>query len=1625
MKLTERSLAPSVSLIDFVHVVRVEDIGQDPAGSSYKAQVQQLLDLVEPSLYLTGGTYNPNTGILELTDNTGGTITVSGTYSFEDTDNKQNSMIVDGFGVKYPTVDAVNFQVNSVALASINTGFIDVSDSFIMTRPDDFTLRLNPSNKGLIYQSILQTPPYAPSTAILNIPLTDIPLSGISFTGNGVYVRFVGYDDTGTVVYSDSTYETSISVVQLGVILLKVSGGTTSFLDSTRGIINKPSICKYDNLEIHMFGLKSDVIVRPNSGMSINNTAGSIKGMSVNWQGADNDIRPVASTGITQFTHLSFLNTMVATPPVFTSAVTTDQYWNGTFLQNLSTSGAASIQRWYVTINGRLGLQYGEQEFASLQIAKDNVGTATFLDVIPTGTFAEVARMVAIRDTTDLSNTLQCVFYSNTGGGSAGGSSSTVWGQINGSLTDQVDLKAALDLKQNIISTGGTANIVPKWNITGTTLINSNITDYGTGVTISTDINVNSINIGRGKDSSNLFVGYQALGTASTTNNTSVAFGDYALGSLTTGGTNNTALGYSSLYKTTTGNENTAIGQYAAYFNTTGQYNLAIGNSALQSNIGSTQNVAIGAFALYTFTGGSGGHTAIGVSAMQKQINGESNLAVGNSALYNGTTCIRNTAIGTLAMYGRLNIPITGQYNIAVGFQASRAITTGSNNLVIGLELNDGITTGNNNIILDPINRPGISTGSGNVVIGGFNSTIPDTSNGVYIGTGAGIMRMFFDSAGTMSISTTPLIGTSDDKLLVRTSTGLIKQIDNPISSGTTGTTGQVAFYNSSTTLSGSTAFTWNDITKRLIINGSISGIGNTIDIQNNTVNTGLNINNISASTRPFSYKQNGIEKTFIIDNGNITSPKFITTGGNAGQVVLGDGTLGSYAPISNGVVNFIAKYTSATAQAPSRLLDDGSFLGIGSVSPIALTKDIQLGRQTNKEIGVEQSDSLTIGRDLIVTAGRTINFQESSNFLALGGINRNYTYATVSYSGDVYVAADDIYKQTGGAGNFITQGAGSKQWVGIAVAPNGDVYASVGAGATNNSATGDIYKQTGGVGGFVAMGQTIRPWAGMCAAPNGDIYAAEGGGFSVGVTGDIYKLSGGTFVALGQGPKVWQGMYAAPNGDIFAVVRGGDIYKQTGGVGNFVAQGQTSRTWNSITKLLNGDFIAATGYGGNSGDIYKQTGGVGSFVSLGQTIRTWDSVGSNGIDVYAVVYSGDIYKQSNASLGTANLQGGTLKLKSGTAKGTGQSRVQIITGQITVSGTNMQNEQVVAEFNENGNTIFNGNIIKSGGTSNQFLMADGSVTVGGIVGSGSANSVAKWSSSSALTTSNINDTGSLITLNSSTNINGIATLLTTAISGRETLFQASITDNAVDKIMIANGTSVGGRFAPGFVGYTQGGYGAIFFRGLGATADDLSANTPYVTFLAANTSLSADPNNGTLTAPSARPMFSWGSVTTYMTMAASGNLLIQNGGTFTDNLTDRLQVGGSVVATSYKINGGSTTQLLKADGTLTTGYRVYTALITQTGTANPSVIILENNMTDTIVWTRTGAGTYQGLATNPIFTTNKTVVFTTKDIGGGADVNFNGSSPGVNQVFLTTVNNGGGQDGSLTNATIEIRVYN
>jgi hypothetical protein len=110
--------------------------------------------------------------------------------------------------------------------------------------------------------------------------------------------------------------------------------------------------------------------------------------------------------------------------------------------------------------------------------------------------------------------------------------------------------------------------------------------------------------------------------------------------------------------------------------------------------------------------------------------------------------------------------------------------------------------------------------------------------------------------------------------------------------------------------------------------------------------------------------------------------------------------------------------------------------------------------------------------------------------------------------------------------------------------------------------------------------------------------------------------------------------------------------------------------------------------------------------------------------------------------------------------------------------------------------------------------------------------------------------------------------------------------------------------------------------------------------------------------------------------------------------------------------------------------YKVYTALITQDGTGDPTAIVLENTLGFTPTFGRTTNGTYNVI--NPTGNFNYLKTFTT--IGGairqGAgpyDHSFNtiqGMTGDANTIPFYSTYNDTATDGILTNTPFEIRIY-
>lgn len=101
--------------------------------------------------------------------------------------------------------------------------------------------------------------------------------------------------------------------------------------------------------------------------------------------------------------------------------------------------------------------------------------------------------------------------------------------------------------------------------------------------------------------------------------------------------------------------------------------------------------------------------------------------------------------------------------------------------------------------------------------------------------------------------------------------------------------------------------------------------------------------------------------------------------------------------------------------------------------------------------------------------------------------------------------------------------------------------------------------------------------------------------------------------------------------------------------------------------------------------------------------------------------------------------------------------------------------------------------------------------------------------------------------------------------------------------------------------------------------------------------------------------------------------------------------------------------------------YKIYNAILTQSGTSAPVATVLQNTLSGTIVWTRGSGGVYLGTLTGA-FTPNKTLVQATN------------STNKINKVSNTTANyieismfDTDVQDytDGFTKLSVEVKVYN
>ena len=247
-----------------------------------------------------------------------------------------------------------------------------------------------------------------------------------------------------------------------------------------------------------------------------------------------------------------------------------------------------------------------------------------------------------------------------------------------------------------------------------------------------------------------LLVGHSTTGTLSSAQyNTGI--GIAALDALTSGD-QNVAIGFAAGGLLQSGSNNIAIGFGAGDALTTGSSNVAIGTQALSTEDTHGKNVAVGYQALLTQNAGADAYNvAIGYETGKLITTGVKNILIGGLAGDALTDGDSNIAIG----YNALSAEDQGDRNIAIGQGALNAQNGGGGsqyNVAVGYSAGNDISDGKQNTIIGGLAGDNITTGDNNIVIG-YDATASavDVSNEVTIGNSS-IANVRIPSDSTLKI---------------------------------------------------------------------------------------------------------------------------------------------------------------------------------------------------------------------------------------------------------------------------------------------------------------------------------------------------------------------------------------------------------------------------------------------------------------------------------------------------------------------------------------------------------------------------------------------------------------------------------------------------------------------------------------------------------------------------------------------------------------------------------------------------------------------------------------------------------------------------------------------------------
>ena len=934
-----------------------------------------------------------------------------------------------------------------------------------------------------------------------------------------------------------------------------------------------------------------------------------------------------------------------------------------------------------------------------------------------------------------------------------------------------------------------------------------------------------------------------------------------------------------------------------------------------------------------------------------------------------------------------------------ITFDLSRARSLFTNFISNGANVSVGGGTGN--LILNPI-RTGSILGSNNIIGGYFPSFVLGNANTLNNGGSVSGDNNFIQDSGNF------VWGNHNTLTGTNTTGNYIWGNTNSIASGSTGTF-----------VLGSNNSILNDINGSFVLGNNITVTGeNTTYVNNLNIQSGgtltigdtifdqhtFQLNSASLSTGLYEFGSNGI---------TIASPTTFNIGNVKGWIVDSNDVLDANPTFIqySGATNLTTPYIN-NAPATYFMIDSGSTLVLINTRPTLEQRRnyIYLGAigHPNGIINVAANDPDIIMNEMS---------QVRAMFEPIRLIN------------------DKVFPYANGTDLKLANTAGRLFGFGIGFIPNGNIGATAINILAGAPTTFQYRTQTSGFGtstNFIDPtqwdnnGNNVTIGNPSKQATNQRIYLLEDGEIRIQLGQTVYGTLSTAISAVQSEPFI--------------------TFPNNANLGILIGILSITKQCTNLSDNNNAQFIPVSKFG----EALAGSGGGG--VSVATLQSTYNN-------------------SSNPEIVTNNGLGG-LSIQRGSAADT-DNVLSILNGAAAQTSA----------IDGNGN-VFATSFIKTGGNSSQFLMADGSISTlssfNEITGIGTTNLIAKWNSAFGLTNSQIFDNGNDVIVNNTTTgttrliVNkfnqlsnsasptgalvltntgsntigldlGVSQFSLSYIQSRSTINNinkniltlnpdggniliGTNTDNTIDKLQV-NGSAniltnlnVGSAFSAT----------SSLIKGSSIINGDSGGTQTYLQFkngtnligqIGSDTSIfSINPNDIGLMAVGANDVYLANNSSKRLVVKGGGNVLI---GTTADNVVDKLQINGSLIATSIKklsaIAGGG--QTLFADGNNSVGYKVYTALLTQTGIVAPVATILENTI-GTISWSRNSTGVYAATSSG-LFTTNKTICFITNGNAPTIGV-FEMYQSNTNTVILNSINMSSiNTDVILTQATIEIRVYN